>query len=173
MIFLINLLAILTSLHDPFHRRLVENIGEQRTSCVVSYSSNWEIYNSFMFFFHFFTPFRLNILSSFSTIILVTRIRLAVQQRHTYRTQLRIQFYQHKHLLITPICLIFISLPRLIIALSSGCMKSIENLWLFLIGYFITFIPPIVSIVIFVLSSKIYKERMIVLLKRTRNFICR
>lgn len=173
VIVLMNVLAILTSIHDPIHRRLIEDTNEQRTSCVVSYSSNLQIYNSSMLLFHFFTPFLLNIMSSFSIIVFVTRIRSAIQKQQTYRTQLRIQFYQHKHLLITPISLVLISLPRLILSLSSGCMKSVENLWLFLIGYFITFIPPILSILIFVLSSKTYKEKLTALLKRTRSLMCR
>jgi hypothetical protein len=38
-------------------------------------------------------------------------------------------------------------------------MKSVNDSWLFLVGYFISFIPSILTFVIFVLPSKLYKKQ--------------
>jgi hypothetical protein len=38
-------------------------------------------------------------------------------------------------------------------------MKSVNDSWLFLFGYFISFIPPILTFVIFILPSKLYKKQ--------------
>ncbi|CAF1033075.1 unnamed protein product [Adineta steineri] len=50
------------------------------------------------------------------------------------------------------------AIPRLIISFLSGCMKSARDAWFYLIGYFISFIPSMMSFVIFVLPSSMYKK---------------
>jgi hypothetical protein len=68
------------------------------------------------------------------------------------------QFQQHKHLLIAPVLLIGLALPSLIISFTGVCMKSIDEPWLYLIGYLISFIPSMVTFLIFVLPSKTYSQ---------------
>lgn len=173
MMVIIILFSILTSIHDPFHRRLIHDAEDNRTSCIVSYSSNLQIYDSFILLFHFSTPFLLNLLSSLIIIVLVARTRFTAKKQRTYREYLRDQLSQQKHLLISPIFLTLLSLPRLLISLLSGCMKSTRDPWLFLIGYFIAFIPSISTIFVFILPSKTYTEQLILLIKPIRSFICR
>ena len=93
--------------------------------------------------FHFFIPFIINIISAI--IIIIKTARLTKQEfklNKLINKLLREQFQQHSHILIAPILLIILAIPRLIISFVSGCMKSIDDAWLFLIGYFISFIPP-------------------------------
>jgi uncharacterized membrane protein len=71
---------------------------------------------------------------------------------------LREQFQQHKHLLTAPVILVILALPRLIIAFASKCMKSSDDSWLFAVGYFISFLPPMLTFVIFIVPSKFYKK---------------
>jgi hypothetical protein len=37
-------------------------------------------------------------------------------------------------------------------------MKSSSDVWLFLFGYFISFIPPMLTFVVFIVPSKFYKK---------------
>ncbi len=71
---------------------------------------------------------------------------------------LREQFQQHKHLLTAPIVLVILALPRLIITFALKCMVSSNGAWLFLVGYFISFIPSMLTFVIFIFPSKFYKK---------------
>ena len=56
MVVVIVVLAMLTHVHDPFHRRPIDDIDgdQQRIWCLSSYSSAFlTIYNSFITLFHF------------------------------------------------------------------------------------------------------------------------
>jgi hypothetical protein len=96
-----------------------------------------------------------------STIILITKVSRQQANIHTQRAYKEIlieQLKQNKHLLTAPIVLVILALPRLIITFVSKCMESSNDAWLFLVGYFISFIPPILTFIVFILPSKFYKK---------------
>lgn len=70
------------------------------------------------------------------------------------------QIELHSHILIAPFVIVILGIPRLIIAFLSKCMNSNKEATLFLIGYFISFIPPMLTFIIFVIPSKFYKEEL-------------
>ena len=150
--------TILTTIQDPLHRRLIDDPEEQRTWCIVSYSNNIQLFNSIIKLFHFFVPFALNFSSATIIIITITRTRSIAKKQTAYTEHLREQLREHRHLLISPVILIILHLPRLIISFTSGCMKSARNPWIFLIGYFISCVPALLTFIIFVLPSETYKK---------------
>ena len=111
--------------------------------------------------FHFLIPFFINILSAIIIIVVTARQRMNAHRDQTREDALRRQLLQHRHLVITPLILIILALPRLVITFVSGCMKSTNETWLYLIGYFVSFIPPILTFVSFVLPSKGYKREFL------------
>jgi hypothetical protein len=153
---------VATSIHDPLYRRLIveENDDvEKRIWCIVTYPSSLQIYNSAIYIFHFLGPFMINLVSAIVLVTKKTRRQSSLQTHRTYKELLREQFRQHKHLFTAPILLVILALPRLIICFVSKCMKSTNDSWLFLVGYFISFIPPMLTSVIFILPSKFYKKQ--------------
>ena len=161
MIFVIYLLVLLTTLHEPLHRHLTDDAEEQRIWCVTNYSSVWTLINSAVTLLHFLAPFIINIVSALLIIIMGARRRSAIQQRLTMRQHLHAQFQQHKKLLISPCVLVVLATPRLIISFASGCMSSSRASYFFLAGYFLSFIPPIVTFVAFVLPSDFYMTEFV------------
>jgi hypothetical protein len=156
----------LSLMHDPIHRQLVHDEEEQRTWCVVRYSSAMKIFDSIMHILHFFVPFSINLISALVIIVRVTRTHSNTRKQKTYRQHLRKEFQQQKHLIISPIILVVLSIPRLVISLSLGCMKSIRDPWLFLMGYFISFMPSLLTFVVFVWPSETYKKEFNTMIKR-------
>ncbi|CAF1455961.1 unnamed protein product [Adineta ricciae] len=150
-----------THLQEPIYRRLLDEDtnDEKRLWCIVTYSSAIEKFNLGVDIFHFVSPFLINLMAAIVIIYTTARLKKSTQTHESYRTVLRKQFQQHKNLLIAPCILILLALPRLIISLVSGCMKSARDSWLFLIGYFISFIPSLLTFAIFVAPSKVYKEK--------------
>ncbi|CAF3621690.1 unnamed protein product [Adineta steineri] len=137
---------------------LFDDQKEERTWCVVLYSSSLYIYNTFIMFFHFFTPFLINLFSAIFIIITTARQRATTQIKFVYLKQFKNKLKQHKHLLISPIILIILSLPRLIISFTLDCKKSSEYFWLYLIGYFVSFMPSILVFVVFVVPSAVFRK---------------
>ncbi|CAF0902813.1 unnamed protein product [Adineta steineri] len=158
---IIFLLISISYIHDPISRRLFHDDDEQRTWCILEYSSNLKKYDKFINVFHVLTPFIINILSAICVTIQVFRIRVKTKKKSAYKKILYAQIQQNKHLLISPCILILLSIPRLIISFLSGCMESVRNPWLYLTGYYVSFIPPLLIIILFILPSKTYKQEFL------------
>jgi len=161
MIVYVILMTTISTIYDPIHRQLIDddsNDEQRRTWCIVSYSSQLLVVNQIIYVFHFFVPFLLNIISALIIIILSIKRRRKTHKDKNFIEIVHEQMEQHRHLLISPIVLVFLSLPRLIISFVSGCMQSNSNPWIYLIGYLVSFIPPMLTFVVFVLPSKFYKE---------------
>ncbi|CAF3950225.1 unnamed protein product, partial [Rotaria sp. Silwood1] len=158
IIIFIFVLTITTNLQDLINRHLMDDEEENRTWCIVKYSSSVQTFNSAILLLHFLCPFILNIISAFIIVFKVAYQRSNVQKQISYQKHLRQQFYQLKHIFISPIILITLALPRLVISFLSGCMKSPRNPWLFLCGYLISFAPHMSIFIVFVIPSKHYKK---------------
>jgi hypothetical protein len=160
------MIIIGSCIHDPFHRHLIEegnndvynDKDQKRTWCIATYSFTLQIYNSFMYTFHFCGPFLINLISAIILIVKKSHQQSIIHKQQSYKEILREQLQQHKYLLVAPIVLIILALPRLIIASVSKCMKSSDDAWLFIIGYFISFLPPMLTFVIFIVPSEFYKK---------------
>jgi hypothetical protein len=160
IIFGLVLFIISTTIHDPIYRSLfIENNNEQkRIWCIVEYSYAIQIFNSIMNISHFIPPFFINVISAVLIIIISTRKQAKVRTQQTYKQILNEQIQKHRSLLIGPFVLIILGIPRLIISLASGCMKSTNDSWLFILGYYISLIPPLLTFIIFILPSTVYKQ---------------
>ena len=68
-----------------------------------------------VFILHFMIPFLVNMIYYVPIIILLSRERASVQRKNTRTDDLRVQFQEHKHLLV---------LPRLTFSFLSGCIRK-------------------------------------------------
>jgi uncharacterized membrane protein (DUF485 family) len=160
--------------HDPIYRELVEDTEEQRRWCIVQYHSfQLELLNSAMNIVHFTLPFSINLISALVIIITVSRQRASAQKNISYRQHLREQWRHHSHLIFSPLILVLLAIPRLIISFLSGCMKSHRYPGLFLAAYFISFVPPLLTFVVYVVPSKTYKKQFDTLVTQYRTALRR
>jgi hypothetical protein len=169
MIIFLVVLNVSTIIYDPIYRRLIDdgdNEDTKRIWCIVSYPSGLQTFNLIINIFHFCAPFLLNFISSFIIIIKIVQQRRKLQTNRTCQQLLFKQFRQHSHLFLSPLLLTILAVPRLIISLASDCMKLNNDSWLFLSGYFISFIPPTLTFVVFVIPSKLYKDQFIKRIKQ-------
>ncbi|CAF4423203.1 unnamed protein product [Rotaria sp. Silwood2] len=166
------LLIIISYIHDPIFRELFDDEDESRIWCIVNYSSKLKIFDIFINIFHFLTPFIINFLSALIIIIQVFKTRRKIQKDLKRKTLIYAEIKRHKHILIAPCVLIILALPRLIISLLSRCMESARDPWLFLAGFYVSFLPSLLIIVVFVLPSEKYKDEFLRILRKKR-FPCR
>ena len=166
VILAVPLFIVASVLHDPIHRDLIDDEEEGRTWCVVHFTPAVEIFNSVMNIFHFIIPFLINFILAIIIVVGAARKRSSVKKEHTYKENVKQQFHHHKHLILSPIVLAILALPRLVISFMSGCMKSPRDPTLYLAGYFISFIPPLLTFFIFVLPSKMYRKEFDTLIRR-------
>jgi hypothetical protein len=163
VIIILLIIIIVTSIHDPIYRSLVDEVSNdddniKRTWCIISYGPILQVYDYIIHIFHFFGPFLVNLISSIILIKTKSRQQLNIQTQRNYKEILREQYRQHRNLLTAPVVLVTLKVPRLILTFVSKCMKSTNDSWLFLVGYFMTFIPYMITFIIFILPSKFYKK---------------
>jgi hypothetical protein len=171
MVCFVCIFVIGTSIQEPFYRKLITDEDENRIWCTVVYSNLYSNflnkYTTIISVIHFIGPFIINIISSFGIITIAAVYRSKSQKKLSYCAHFCKQLRQHKYLIISPILLIILALPRIILAFTLDCMKSArESVMLYLIGYFISFVPPVLLFVVFVLPSDVYRKEFKNALKR-------
>ena len=131
---------------------------ERYISCVARYSPAVQEYNTTILFFHLVAPFLANLCSALFIIFGTARRRSAARADKLFQEHVREQFKEHKQLIISPVVLFVLSIPRLIISLLPDRVQASENLWLYLSAYFISFVPSMLIFAIFVLPSELYMK---------------
>ena len=160
IILILPLLIGVSIIHEPLNRDIFDDKDENRFLCVFHYSPSIRIYNTFILMFHFVGPFCANLFSALFIVFHSARRRAATHKRQTYREHLREQFKQYRNIIISPIILVILAIPRLIISSISGCTRVSQDAWLYLLGYFISFIPSISILFVFVLPSELYRKQL-------------
>jgi len=160
------IIITLSFIHDPLSRTLnydnEEDSNEiKRIWCILRYQPAIEIYSYIIQTIHFTGPFIVNLISSIILIIKKSHQNAALAKNRSFNLILREQINEYKHLLIAPIVLVILALPRIILVYTTKCMRSADDIvWLYLFGYFISFIPSILTFLIFILPSKFYKDEL-------------
>ncbi|CAF1117713.1 unnamed protein product [Adineta ricciae] len=167
IILIILLISISTAVYEPFHRHLIDDEEEQQqTCCVVKYTPILQTVDIIVNLVHSHLLFLVNLISAMIIIVMLARKRSFARKQEKGEYYVYDQFWQNKHLLISPCILAILTLPRIIISFLSSCMKSVRDPWLFLIEYYISFVPPMLIFPVFVLPSNVYKEELAIMLKK-------
>ncbi|CAF1027874.1 unnamed protein product [Adineta ricciae] len=156
LIFLVNV-----NLIDPIHRQLIDDdsYGDERTVCVVKYHSKTRLFHRTMSAIHFTVPFLINFHAGILIIFQTAQHRTITKSDTAFQQLLRQQLQKHKHLLISSLLLFILNLPRLIITFAAGCMETPASSWLFLMAYFVSFVPTMLIFTIYVLPARAYKQK--------------
>ncbi|CAF0779514.1 unnamed protein product [Adineta steineri] len=109
-----------------------EDTIKRYVSCITHYSPSVQDYNTAVLFFHLVGPFIVNLLSALFIIFGGAQQRSTARTNQSFKEHVQEQFSKNKQLIISPIVLLVLSIPRLIISLLPGCAKTSENLWLYL-----------------------------------------
>ncbi|CAF1136684.1 unnamed protein product [Adineta steineri] len=161
-----------TALDTTYASKTNEDTIKRYVSCITRYSPSVQHYNTVVLFFHLVGPFIVNLFSALFIIFGGAQQRSMARTNKSPKEYIQEQFSEHKQLIISPIVLLVLSIPRLIISLLPGCVKTSENLWLYLGPYFISFTPSMLIFLIFVFPSELYmkafKQSIIRNQRRTR-----
>lgn len=170
VIIILPVCILVTLLHEPLHRELFETkdandrrhgfTNERQFWCFNRYSSLVHTYNTVILFVHLVGPCIINLFSAAFIIVGSARQRSTVQSKRTFLEHLRQQLREHNQLLVSPVILILLALPRVIISLLPSCLNWSRYSWLLLCAYFISFVPAILICIVFVLPSELYRKQL-------------
>ncbi|CAF3771270.1 unnamed protein product [Rotaria sordida] len=106
----------------------------------------------------------------YSSIIAEKQIK--IKNKYTLNQLLYIQFQIHKHL-ISPIVLMSLAILRLISSFTTGCVKSTRNPWLFILGYYISYVPSMLTFIIYIIPSDLFKKEFYQTIRRIQQQLSR
>jgi hypothetical protein len=165
-------------IHEPMTRQLIEDprLG-QYTWCVTKFNSTTiKTVATIFSIFHLLGPFLINLIATGALIFIISRQRFTVRKdttRKAFLVVLHEQIAHYKQLIISPVVLLLLALPHLIISLGSLCISTSWRNYVFLAAYFVSYAPLVSTILIFVLPAPIYrKELKLCLLQFRCFFIC-
>ena len=166
---------MLINIHVSFTRELIDDPRLGRFTWCVSKSSSKELqtFVSILSVGQLLGPFIINLLSTGFLLRTIARQKLTVHTnkiKKSFVASLREQAIHYKHLIISPLLLLVLTLPRLIFSLVSLCINTSWRNYVLLTGYYISFIPFMATLWIFVLPSPIYRANLWFALSRIRQF---
>jgi hypothetical protein len=150
-------------IHEIFYYEIVKD-SNNSTLCVINFDQKHVLlYDRITVLFHSLGPFIIQILSITSLIVLIARSRSrTMKHNHSsiFNNPLTKQFQTQKELYITPIIIIFSTLPQIILSFSLACteLSSSWKRYLLLITYFLSYFPQMLSFVLHVLPSTLYNR---------------
>ena len=163
------------AVHEPLSRQLIEDPRLGRyTWCIVQFKSvHWRTLSSILSIIHLLGPFLVNLFSTGILIVAISRQKINVRKNKSsqvFTVVLNQQIARYKHLIISPIVLLILALPRLVISLGSLCIDTTWRNYIFLAGYFISFIPYMTTLFIFIIPAPVYQDELKLCLFRLRRF---
>lgn len=163
------------TVHEPLSRQLIEDPRLGRyTWCIAQYKSvPWRALASTLSIIHLLGPFLINFFSTCILVVAISRQKINVRKTknpQAFTVVLHEQIARYKHLIISPIVLLILASPRLIITLGSLCIDTTWRNYIFLAGYIISFIPFMTTLFIFIIPSPVYQDELKLCLSRIRRF---
>jgi hypothetical protein len=153
---LIFVIIICLLIPQLIHLHIFNDEIEERSWCVVKYTPSLQIYSTTLIFFHYFAPFCINIFSPIFIIIITALQRSRIQVDRSFWIHLKLKIKEQRHILMSPIIIVCLTLPNLIISMILDCKKSSRLLSFYLLGYYLSFCPAALVFMIFVLPSPLY-----------------
>jgi hypothetical protein len=133
------------------------------TLCVVSYvQSSVSIYNRANVLVHYFIPFFIQVISITVIVIQTTchRARTSSSRQQTFIDLFKKQFKKHKEHYVTPMIIVFSSLPQIILSFSYACteLKQLWQRYTLITTYFLSYLPQMLGFILYVLPSTAYSD---------------
>ena len=153
-------------IHEALHYTVIVDLSYtsvNATVCVTSYVQPWiALYNRVNVLVHYLIPFFIQIIS-ITVIITQTashRQRTYSGRHQTFIDLLKKQFRTHREHYLTPIIIIFSSLPQTILSFLYACteLKELWQRYTFLTTILLSYLPEILGFILYVLPSKMYSN---------------
>ncbi|UJR12115.1 hypothetical protein I4U23_016293 [Adineta vaga] len=175
-------LALISS-PELIFRRIVIDTHDERAWCVLTLNADRPVIlvlYSISNVLWFILPLIINFASSIIIIQRTTALKNQIKNKTTppnqnksTRLKLRMDLIkksisQHKHILIAPIVLGCLAVPRLVLSFIFVCQKLDRQPYISLISYCIAFLPCMAIVFVFILPSEIFRKGMYDFMKSIR-----
>jgi hypothetical protein len=133
------------------------------TLCVTNYVQSFvSTYNRINVLIHYYIPFLIQVISVTVLIvqIAIIRARTSGSSQQTFADILKKQIKTQKEHYVTPIIIVFSSLPQSILSFSYACteLKQPWQRYTLITTYFLSYLPQMLGFILYVLPSTTFSE---------------
>jgi hypothetical protein len=164
------LFNIITSIHEPLYRRLINDPHHAgQLWCVLDFNTNnaWlSVYEKASNIAHIIGPFLINLFSVLVLLVRLTQRRnltIGIKTKERDKAYITL-FFKHirryKHCLISPILLLIFGLPRLVFTFAFVCIEFSWQKQIYMASYLISVLPMGMVFFIFLLPSPDYQTEL-------------
>lgn len=155
-------------LYEPFYRQLKSVNG--REWCTLKFSHHfWENHYSLMNLLHVFTPYLINLISPITWLITLTQQKSRLNTNLSRWTHSLKVMWSYKFTFISCLSLVLLNTPRLISTWFFTCIQSVGEHDFYIISYFLSLMPMVCNLVLFVLPSPKYRPELFRLIRIRPN----
>ena len=149
--------------HEPFIHQLIDDprVTNQHPWCVITFSWAWlEYYRLTINLINLIVPCFINIVATVFLLHKSTRMKMAFTKKKKSRIGYFITLKKQLPMYGSPLGLIVLSLMRLIFSFTLVCIIYQWQKYIYLMAYFISFMPLMGTFPIFVWPAHIYKKEL-------------
>jgi hypothetical protein len=159
IICLLILYHFLIILHEPFYRQLMYSFN--RHWCILKFPAHSFIfrYESVINIFHFILPYFINLILPIGWIWILTKKKSILHKNNSTWINFKKVLFTNKHTVITCYILVLFNTPRFIFTFYLTCIKQQWQNTAYIIAYFLSLIPLMTNLFIFILPSPKYRPQ--------------
>lgn len=170
VILILILYHFISILPEQFYRQL--NYSSDHSWCTLKFPNHSFIlkYMSIINILQFILPYLINLIFPIVWIITLTKKKLLLNQNKTIWFNLKNVLLRQQHTIITCYLLILFNTPRFIATFSLTCIKQQWQNTAYTFAYFLSLIPLMISLLIFILPSPKYRPEFLGFIHRIMKY---
>lgn len=155
----------LSIVEEPFYRRSI--LSSARSWCELSFPNDFlRNYHRTTNIFHFLIPYLINLSQPVVWLVTLVKHKSTLSQTVSTWTNLKKVLFSYKYTLISCSSLVLLNTPRFLTMFTLTCIQYQWQNTVYLLAYFISLVPMIVTLFIFVLPSPTYRPELFSLIQR-------
>ncbi|CAF1342030.1 unnamed protein product [Adineta ricciae] len=153
------------ALYKPIHRQL--RVESNRIECSYYFQTQSQInFERLINILHLILPILVNFFAPLILIVILIEHKRSLKPTTTFLSRFVDVIRTYKHNLISPLLLVTLTLPHLLITLHFHCISQSKQIIIYLFTYILSLIPFVSTLFIFVFLSPKYREEFSKLYQR-------
>ncbi|CAF2906985.1 unnamed protein product [Rotaria sp. Silwood2] len=152
----------LIAIHEFFQRRLLSDrhFSDHRWCSLYYNTPNRSIFIKFTNVFHLLFPYLINLITPILMFTRLTREKATINQNTTTWSNFITVLSTYKYNVISPSIIIILTTPRIILTFFLTCITYSWQNTMYLIVYFLSFVPLMTCLFIFVFPSSKFRKAL-------------
>ncbi|CAF1643310.1 unnamed protein product [Rotaria magnacalcarata] len=156
-------------LYEPFNRELIYSMN--RYWCLLKFPNQLLVnFETITNIYHFIVPYLINLILPMYWILVLTKNKSALNKHTSIWVNFKNVLFSHKHAIISCYIFVLFNTPRFISTFYLTCIKLRCQNTTYITAYFLSLVPFMINLFIFVLPSPKHRPEFLDLVQRITKY---